>query len=236
MKVTSLRTALTTLSTAALSATLGLSAATPAEAVTFRLDWTGQTLGYRASGRFSYDEAATPEDGVIRAQNLDSFDIAFFTPNQQLIAAFPDNHLTTDGFNFNFDSATGEILQTGRYDTPTGISVGGEREKALNFFSAPNPKAALFATDAPSPHVHLTDWANEYPDLSVGFTRGARPHLDIAFFTRTRAEVLADSTAGSELGQKLTATAVPEPSTWLGLGAASVLMIAACRRQSQDKA
>lgn len=77
----------------------------------------------------------------------------------------------------------------------------------------------LFPNDNnPSPHVHLTDWANEFPDLTEGFTRGKRPHLDIAFFTRTRAEVLDDANAGEELGQFLIATKVPEPTGILSLG------------------
>lgn len=204
--------------------------ALPAQAVTFQLDWTGQTLGYSAEGSFSYDESMVPTDGIVRADDLTSFDIAFFTPDQVLMESFEDNHLTTEGFNFNFDTTTGEILQTGLWDTPTGINIGGVRGEDLNFFSVPNPKADLFATDEPSPHVHLTDWGEEYPELPVGFTRGARPHLDIAFFTRTRAEVLAEPDAGDDLGQKLTATPVPEPASLLGL---SMMAFALLRHKTQ---
>lgn len=35
--------------------------------------------------------------------------------------------------------------------------------------------------------------------------RGARPHLDIAFFTRTKAEVLNNPDAGEALGERLAA-------------------------------
>ncbi|MEM6256332.1 MAG: PEP-CTERM sorting domain-containing protein [Cyanobacteria bacterium P01_D01_bin.156] len=206
--------------------TISLAIALPAEAITFQLDWTGQTLGYTVEGSFSYDETLVPADGIIRTENLDNFDVAFFTPEGVLIEAFPDNHITTDGFNFNFDTTTGEILQTGLWDTPSGINIGGVRGEDLNFFSVPNPKGDLFTDSTPSPHVHLTDWGEEYPELPVGFTRGARPHLDIAFFTRTQAEVLADPEADNTLGQKLTATQVPEPTTGLlGLGLLSVTFI-----------
>lgn len=202
----------------------------PAQAITFQLDWTGQTLGYSAEGSFSYDESTIPADGIVRADDLTGFDIAFFTPDKVLMESFEDNYLTTAGFNFTFDTTTGEILQTGRWDTPTGINIGGVRGEGLNFFSVPNPKADLFAIDEPSPHVHLTDWGEEYPELPLGFTRGARPHLDIAFFTRTRAEVLAELDAGDALGQKLTATAVPEPASWLSL---SMMAFALIRRKAQ---
>lgn len=213
--------------------TISFAIALPAEAITFQLDWTGQTLGYTIEGRFSYDEFLVPVDGIVRKENLDSFDVAFFTPEGSLIETFADNHITTDGFNFNFDTTTGEILQAGRWDTPSGINIGGIRGEDLNFFSVPNSKADLFADSEPSPHVHLTDWGGEYPELPVGFTRGARPHLDIAFFTRTQAEVLADPDAGDALGQKLTATAVPEPTSWVGLGLVTFALI---RRQTRTLA
>lgn len=201
-----------------------LAVAAPVQSATFDLNWTGQTLGYTAKGRFSFDDAAVPADGMVRAADLTSFDIAFFAPDGTLLAAFPDNPQTTAGFNFNFDTTTGEILQTGRWDTPSGINIGGVRGEQLNFFSVGNPGADLFADDAPSPHVHLTDWGNDFPDQPVGFSRGIRPHLDIAFFTRTRAEVLADATAGAALGQPLIATKVPEPASLLALSVVPLML------------
>ena len=166
---------------------LGLVSAGSAEAITFSWHWTGQPAGYQLKGSFSYDENA--------------FDIAFIDPNCNVFKEFLDNHLTSPDFNFNFDTNTKEILQTGPSDADNGISIGGEKNVGLNFFSAPNPMTELFDDDDPSPHVHLTDWGNEFPGLPIGFTRGARPHLDIAFFTRTRTEVLDIPNSGEELGQ-----------------------------------
>ncbi len=197
---------------------LGLVSAEPAEAITFGLHWTGQTLGYQVKGSFSYDENAVDADGIVREDDLTSFDIAFITPDGNVFKEFFDNHLTSSDFNFNFDTNTNEILQTGAYDADNGISIGGERGEGVNFFSAPNPMADLFPDDEPSPHVHLTDWGNEFPGLPRGFERGIIDHLDIAFFTRTRAEVLDDVNAGEELGQFLIATPVPEPTGILSLG------------------
>ncbi|MGK7885820.1 MAG: PEP-CTERM sorting domain-containing protein [Crocosphaera sp.] len=197
---------------------LGLVSAGSAEAITFDLHWTGQTLGYQLKGSFSYDENAVGEDGMINEDDLTSFDLAIIDPNGNVFKEFLDNHLTTPDFNFNFDTNTKEILQTGPSDAEDGISIGGEKTVGLNFFSAPNPMADLFDDNEPSPHVHLTDWGNEFPGLTRGFTRGMVDHLDIAFFTRTRTEVLDIPNSGEELGQFLIATQVPEPTGILGLG------------------
>lgn len=216
---------------------LGLILPEDAEAVTFRLSWTGQTLGYSAEGSFSYDETQNYQGGIVRKEDLESFDISFFDPDGNLIQAFPDNHLTLPEFNFNYVISSGEILQEELWNEAEGLNVGGIRGEGLNFWSLPNPKADLFPDGEPSPHVHFTDWGNEFPDLPIGFT-GARSHLDIAFFTRTTAEVLNDPTAGDQLGQKLIATKVSEPtsvSVLLGLGAVGLALVNKSQHQRQSK-
>ncbi|MEO1590711.1 MAG: PEP-CTERM sorting domain-containing protein [Cyanobacteria bacterium J06632_22] len=212
----------------AIGTALSLGNLAPAQAVTFSLSWTGQILGYSAEGQFSYDETQTYEDGIVRGGDLEVFDIAFYDPQGSLIQSFENNHLTYPGFNFNFDTQTGEILQDGFFDEPNGIDIGeytvlfddaGEPigTTGLNFWSAaPAPEGE------PIPHVHLTDFGDEFPDLPVGFFS----HLDVAFFTRTRAELLDDPEAGDQLGQRIIATQVPEPGTLVGLGAIALL---ACR-------
>lgn len=224
---------------------LSLGLAQSASAVTFRTDWTGQILGYQAEGDFSYDESRTYTDGIVRRDDLTDFDISFYDPTGNLIKTFEDNHLTYDGFNFNFDTRTHEILQDGYADEPNGIDIGeltifnrpigtdaeqfaavdqlaalsGEAEDpvgatGLNFWSAaPAPEGE------PIPHVHLTDFGAEFPDLPLGLG----PHLDVAFFTRTRAQLLDDPNAGDQLGQKMTATKVPEPGLLFGMSAIALL-------------
>lgn len=221
------------------SAIASFTTLSPAQAVTFDLSWKGQTLGYTADGQFSYDESRVPSDNIVRTGDLTSFDIAFFSPEGELLKSFEDN-TQTPGFNFNFDTTTTEIFQTARWDSPEGINVGGVRGEELNLFSVGNPKADLFDTDAPSPHVHLTDWGDDFSAFPEGFTRGGRPHLDIAFFTRTRAEVLADPDAGNALGERLVATRVsesaqvPEPSMLLGLSAAVFVLSRLQNRRSVE--
>ncbi len=218
----------------AVGTTLSLLTINPAQAATFRISWTGQILGYSAEGQFSYDDTQTFENGIVRGDDLDAFDIAFFDPQGNLIEEFEDNHLTYPEFNFNFDTQTGEILQDGFFDEPNGIDIGeytplfddaGEFIGAtgLNFWSA----APLTPDGEPVPHVHLTDFGDEFPDLPIGFG----PHLDVAFFTRTRAQLLDDPSAGDQFGQRMVATKVPEPGALVGLGAIA-LLAARLRRKS----
>lgn len=213
--------------TIAIGTALSLCTSAPAQAVTFGLSWTGQILGYSAEGEFSYDEDQSYEDGIVRGDDLETFDIAFYDPQGNLIQEFEDNHLTYSGFNFNFDTQTGEVLQDGFFDEPNGIDIGeytvvfddaGEPIGAagLNFWSA----APVSDEGESIPHVHLTDFGDEFPDLPVGFFR----HLDVAFFTRTRAELLDEPGAGDQLGERMIATQVPEPGALVGLGAIALLL------------
>ncbi|ERT06824.1 hypothetical protein M595_3203 [Lyngbya aestuarii BL J] len=215
---------------------LGVLNIAPAQAATFRLSWTGQVLGYQAEGLFSYNETQVDESGIVRRDDLESFNIAFYDPEENLIQEFIDNHLTYSGFNFNFDTQTGKILQEGFSDEPNGIDIGEynpifEEEEnrvaarfdeegnlvsanGLNFWSAaPAPEGTAI------PHVHLTDFGNDFPDLPIGFGR----HLDVAFFTRTTAQLLNDPTAGDEFGQRMIATKVPEADSIFGLGIVSLI-------------
>ncbi len=133
-------------------------AESPAQAATFQLSWTGQILGYGAEGSFSYDETKDYDNGIVRKDNLESFDIAFFDPEGNLIKEFIDNHLTYANFNFNFDTTTGTILQDGSFDEPNGIDIGefaltDENEPdGLNFWSA----APIGSDGVAIPHVHLS--------------------------------------------------------------------------------
>ncbi len=165
--------------TAGVLLSLGFVNVRKAEAIAFNMDWTGQTLGYEGKGKFSYDETKVPTDGIVRKNDLESFDITFSDPNGNLIAKFEDDHLS-EGFNFNFDTATGKILQSGLWDAPDGISIGEPREQGLNFWSVPG---ALFDDDSelppsPNPHVHLTDWLGEYPRANASKIKlgAAMPH------------------------------------------------------------
>ncbi len=71
----------------------------------------------------------------------------------------------------------------------------------------------------------------EYPDLPLGFRR----HLDVAFFSVTTEELLDDPTAGDEVGQRLVATKIPEPTSVLGVGIVGLALLAYQRKTNFSK-
>lgn len=219
-----------TLSTLAL-ALVSAFISTDAHAVTFHnFSWEGQIAGVKIEGKFSYDETSVPEDGVIRKANLMSFDVSFYDPQNNLMRTFLDNHLTYEGFNFNFDTKTGQILQDGAYSTPEGIDIGyykktGENSAiGLNFWSARN-------------HVHFDDFADEFK-----LPRAFGGHSDISFFAVTTQQLVDSGRVGPNyvnnpnfpldaVGQRMAIDPVPLPSSILLLAGGLGLMGAVGRRR-----
>ena len=164
------------------------------EETVFNFEWTGQIAGFSAEGQFSYDEDESIEDGIVREEDLTSFDISFYDPESNLLKTYEDNHLTFDEFNFAFDTETNEILQNGVYFGPTGFNVGektavGDDEfTGLNLWSIPpyNPQG-----EVPPPHLHFDDWGDEF-DFPPAFGY----HEDVAFFTRDNEELLETGNVG----------------------------------------
>ncbi|SEA94707.1 hypothetical protein [Rubrimonas cliftonensis] len=197
--------------------------AAPAAAAVYGMSWTGQFAGFTLEGRFAYD--AAPADGVVRAPDFTDFDWAVFDGDGALVERFEDNHLA-DGFNANFDTATGALLQSGRWDEGDGISIGDARGEGLNLWSIG------FPGDGPdfNPHLHLTDWANEYPQYPRQFGGPTSRHIDGAFFLRTAAQITGDPDAGDALGQPIAVAPIPLPATALLLAAALGLMAGLRRR------
>ena len=227
---------------------LALSVVIPAraEAISFDFDWTGQIAGFQVSGSFGYDETQSYLDGIVRTENLDFLNISFFAPDGELLRTYTDNHLDP-GVNFNFDTGSREILQSGSYNEPNGLNLGAinfDREsgndpslaEGLSFWSKP-PRSS-------TPHLHVDDWADEF-SFPIGFST----HEDVGFPTRTTQELVDDGRVGeaylppngqpatplSEAGQfaQVTqSTDVPEPVSILGiLGLGCGLMASSVRRQ-----
>lgn len=111
-----------TLAVAAVTSIATLANISSADAASYRLDWTG-SQGYSAQGRFNYDNIF--QGSVITRDQLRRFDISFFDPQGTLLQSFkysfPNPNST---FNFNFDTVTGTVLQTGSFDTPNGFDLG----------------------------------------------------------------------------------------------------------------
>ncbi|UKO99470.1 PEP-CTERM sorting domain-containing protein [Nostoc sp. UHCC 0870] len=160
-----------------------------ANAANFELDWQGDQ-GYTATGKFSYNDIF---DGtIVTRDQLNRFAISFFSPDGNLLQAFnysfPNPADTT--FNFNFDTVTKTVLQTGNYDAANGFDLGIDFNTVvtgLDFYTYLNPAeglqtARIFLKDDLSPEVCST-----FPNCRL------------------------------DNGGQLTATMIPEPGTILGL-------------------
>ncbi|MEL7039727.1 MAG: serine hydrolase domain-containing protein [Cyanobacteria bacterium J06592_8] len=161
--------------------------------VTYQFEWTGQIAGFSVDGEFSYDISQTPADGIVREENLESFDINFFDPDGNLLRTYEDNHLTFDEFNFAFDTETEEILQDGFFLGEDGFNFGEKTPtedgfSGVNFWSRPELNSQ---GQVPPPHVHIDDWADEF-----GFPIGFSSHEDVAFFTRTTQDLIDTGRVG----------------------------------------
>jgi len=156
--------------------------------VTYEFDWEGQIAGFSVEGEFTYDASDTLVDGIVREENLDSFDISFFDPDGSLLGTYEDNHLTFDEFNFAFDTETQQVLTDGLFDGPEGINVGektavGDGFTGLNLWSK--------SKETSSSLIHLDEWSRQ-----LGFPLGYSTHEDIAFLTKTTAELIETGKVG----------------------------------------
>ncbi|GBE91487.1 PEP-CTERM sorting domain-containing protein [Nostoc cycadae] len=159
-----------------------------ADAASYDLSWLGGQ-GYSARGNFSFDDSFL--GGVVTRNELSDFTIAFFDPTGSLLQSFDyDFPNPNSSFNFNFDTVSRTVLQTGNFDTSNGFDLGidfATEVTGLSFYTYVNPEQGL-----PNATIFLKD------DLSAEVC---------STFPNCRLDV----------GGQLTATAVPEPSTILGL-------------------
>jgi hypothetical protein len=103
---------------------IALTGITPAQAITLNFNWNGNN-NYSALGSFSYDENTAPatfsEKGAGQTHILQSFNISFFDPVNNLIATYNNVVNSTsisNYFQFNFNTVTQEIFGF--------IDLGGE--------------------------------------------------------------------------------------------------------------
>lgn len=141
--------ALTLVTGTALASTLALT--TPAQAITFNFNWNGNQ-GYSAQGSFSYDETTAPvtfsETGAGTTDVLDSLDVSFFTPDNNLIATYDnvtEGNSTGNYFAFNFDTVASEVFGL--------IDVGGEVPGDTYLSGTVNTNLSLYQVPEASPDV-----------------------------------------------------------------------------------
>lgn len=138
MKSIVTKIAATVTTSAALSVAIAVDAP-KAEAASYNLSWTGNG-DFTAEGMFSFDDDFL--GGLVTATELDDFMISFFDPAGMELATFDydfPNPDTSGEFNFNFDSATGEILQIGDFESADGFDLGIDfegDETGLDFYTS----------------------------------------------------------------------------------------------------
>ncbi|MEQ9235382.1 PEP-CTERM sorting domain-containing protein [Coleofasciculus sp. E2-BRE-01] len=197
MKSIVTKIAATVATSAALSVAIAVDAP-KAEAASYNLSWTGDS-GFTAEGMFSFDDSFL--GGLVTATELDDFMISFLDPAGMELATFdydfpaPD---TSGEFNFNFDSATGNILQLGSFDTSDGFDLGTDFDNGdlgIDFYTSDG--------DEGFPSVGTIILDNNLTPMGCGAGTNALP---------SDCETL-------DIGGELVATqkSVPEPASILGL-------------------
>ena len=154
----------------------------------FDFEWTGQIAEFSVEGQFSYDANESYINGIVREEDLLTFDISFFDPDGNLLKTYVDNHLNFPEFNFAYDTNTGEILSDGIFTEPDGLNVGektsvGEGFKGLNLWSKSKATSSSL--------IHVDDWSDEF-----GFPIGYSTHEDIVFLTKTTQELIDTGKVG----------------------------------------
>ncbi|MEH2179212.1 PEP-CTERM sorting domain-containing protein [Nostoc sp.] len=110
------RTAISMVTTTALTLAIAITTNDLAHAAEFNFNWKGDT-GYSAKGSFNYDTTTAPsvisETGLGATKNLQSLSISFFDPLSNLINSFTPilSGVSYYGYlRFNFDSTTQKIF------------------------------------------------------------------------------------------------------------------------------
>ena len=160
--------------------------------------WSGQIAGFIVNGRFSYKENDVADNGIVREDDLLSFDVSFFDPQGNLLRTYRDNHDPDryPTFNFAFDSLTKEILQDGTWSVDddnrrfrNGFLMG---EGSPDLRGQPGTQVGLAFWSRPGddkvPHLHVDDWDLDNGVLGAGefgFPIGFSSHEDVSFLYKT---------------------------------------------------
>ncbi|MEO1763138.1 MAG: hypothetical protein AAFR83_14435 [Cyanobacteria bacterium J06629_18] len=167
----------------------------------YEFSWTGQIAEFMVKGEFSYDAAQSYEAGIVREEDLLSFDVSFFDPDGNLLRTYTDNQDLSryPTFNFAFDTQTQEILQDGTWDVDDDINperngfMFGEGNPDLRGMEDAQSGLAFWTrpSDDKLPHLHVDDWNDE-----LGFPIGYSTHEDVSFPTLTVADLIDNGKVG----------------------------------------
>ncbi|RCJ29299.1 hypothetical protein A6769_35865 [Nostoc punctiforme NIES-2108] len=145
----------------ALCATSIIASTNLAQAADLTFNWKGDA-GYSASFEFTYDQTTAPaiisESGAGATKALQSLNVSFFNPSQELIGTKNEvvNGVSSNQFfEFNFDTTTGNLL--GAFDVGTGSGIGvGSRCALLHHPSHSEPCLRLSPHTATQYVIHLS--------------------------------------------------------------------------------
>ncbi|WP_225226112.1 hypothetical protein [Komarekiella delphini-convector] len=122
--------------------TITLMGISTSQAATFNFAWNGSG-NYLAKGLFSYNESTAPatfsENGPGKTHVLQSLNISFFDPLNNLIASYNNvmkGISNTNYFKFNFNTVTQEIFGS--------IDLGGEVTGEIYLSGTINNNLSLF--------------------------------------------------------------------------------------------
>ena len=170
--------------------------------------WSGQFAGFIVNGRFSFDRDTVPANGIVREEDLLSFDVSFYDPQGNHLRTYYDNHNLSKypSFNFAFDTLTEQILEDGTW------SVDDDNRRFRNGFlmgegdpelrSVPGSQTGLAFWSRPGddkvPHLHVDDWDDANGNGEFGFPIGFSSHEDAAFLTKTTEDRVNTGKVGTD--------------------------------------
>ncbi|NET69659.1 MAG: hypothetical protein F6K62_00950 [Sphaerospermopsis sp. SIO1G2] len=117
-----------------LTIVMGWGVSEPANALDFSLSWNGDGIlgGGISSLTGTFSGVDSDSDGILEGGNLfgsnelTAFDITFNNSNEGTLATYNLSELLSfsPDFNFNYNIASGQVLQSGNANSATGFSIG----------------------------------------------------------------------------------------------------------------
>ncbi|RCJ36644.1 hypothetical protein A6769_16115 [Nostoc punctiforme NIES-2108] len=159
----------------ALCATSIIASTNLAQAADLTFNWKGDA-GYSASFEFSYDQTTTSaiisESGAGATKALQSLNVSFFNPSQELIGTKNEvvNGVSSNQFfEFNFDTTTGNLF--GAFDVGTGSGIGdvflSNVEAPGRIFISPGATSYLYQNITPDYSQLLDSSTNQIKASAV---------------------------------------------------------------------
>jgi hypothetical protein len=92
--------------------------------ISYNMDWTGNS-GFSMTGMFSFDDEDITPGNLITENELNSFMISFFDPSSSPLKSYDLTTVDAGVFNFNFETDTELIRQSGLPDDDFNFTAGG---------------------------------------------------------------------------------------------------------------